>query len=380
MDKSKAFDLCKFSTLFRKMMKNLSLVFLRLIIFMYIHQYSNVRWNNEVSSSFAIGNGVGQGKILAGFAYCYYCYDFFVLLKNSGYGCTVNGEYAGTFGYSDDDILLAPSIAALQGMLSIAESYANDHGLKFSTDADPRKSKTKCISWMHSPRPLPKMRLCGNTLPWVDEILHLGNTFTNNPHSLEQDMKIKNAKYVTKNIEINQEFYFSSPKTRVAINDIYNNSWFGSVLWDLFCPAAVKLESSWNRSMKIMLDLPYATHRGLIEPLSGSKHLKRIFIKRFLQMISKIRISSKPILKTLLRAIEMDTRSTTGKNLRGIMLLAGKWTISEVDTNDADSFPYFPRSEEDEWKTEVLQIMMEEREQNSFEISDQELMNLLCTD
>ena len=153
MDKSKAFDLCKFSTLFRKMMKNLSLVFLRLIIFMYVHQFSNVRWNNEVSSSFSIGNGVGQGKILAGFAYCYYCFDLFVLLKNSGYGCKINGEYAGIFGYSDDDILLAPSIAALQGLLSIAESYANDHGLKFSTDANPRKSKTKCISWMHSQRP-----------------------------------------------------------------------------------------------------------------------------------------------------------------------------------------------------------------------------------
>ena len=180
MDKSQAFDLCRFSNLFRKMMKNLSLVFLRLIIFMYINQYSNVRWNNVISSSFTIGNGVGQGKILAGFAYCYYCFDFFVLLKNSGFGCKINGEYAGVFSYSDDDILLAPSIAALQGMLKIAESYANHHGLKFSTDADPRKSKTKCISWMSSLRPLSKMRLCGNTLPWVDKILHLGNTITNN--------------------------------------------------------------------------------------------------------------------------------------------------------------------------------------------------------
>ena len=42
MDKSKAFDLCKFSVLFRKMIKNLNLVFLRIIIFMYIHQFSNV--------------------------------------------------------------------------------------------------------------------------------------------------------------------------------------------------------------------------------------------------------------------------------------------------------------------------------------------------
>jgi hypothetical protein len=59
-DKSKAFDLCKFSILFRKMMGKISLIFLRLIIFMYLNQFCNVNFNNEISSSFSIGNGVGQ--------------------------------------------------------------------------------------------------------------------------------------------------------------------------------------------------------------------------------------------------------------------------------------------------------------------------------
>ena len=62
------------------------------------------------------------------------------------------------------------------------------------------------------------------------------------------------------------------------------------------------------------------------------------------------------------------------------MLLAGKWSIYQVELSDADSFPYFPRPEEDEWKKEILQIMMEERDQNSLDISDQEFMNHLCTD
>ena len=143
MDKSKAFNVCKFSVLFRKMLKKISLVFLRLIIFMYVNQYSNVHWNNELSSSFAIGNGVGQGKILAGFAYCFYCYDLFELLKNSGYGCTIQGEYAGIFGYSDDDILLAPSISALQGMLNISESMPTAmvlSSLLIGTQGSPRQS------------------------------------------------------------------------------------------------------------------------------------------------------------------------------------------------------------------------------------------------
>ena len=154
MDKSKAFDLCQFSTLFRKMMKKISLVFVCLIIFMYVNQFYNVRWNSKISASFVVSNGVGQGNFLAGFGYCFYCFDLFEQLKLSGYGCI--------FGYSDDNILLSPSISGLQGMLQIAESFALNHGLKFCTDSDPKKSKTKCIAWMNSPRPLPKMKLCGN--------------------------------------------------------------------------------------------------------------------------------------------------------------------------------------------------------------------------
>ena len=132
---------------------------------------------------------------------------------------------------------------------------------------------------MNSPRPLPRIKLCGNYLPWVTEILHLGNTITSDSYLLESDMKRKNAKYVSRNIEINQEFYFSASETKLTINDIWNSSWYGSVIWDLFCPSAEKIESSWNRSIKIMLNLPYATHRGLLEELSGRKHLKRILIK-----------------------------------------------------------------------------------------------------
>ena len=95
-------------------------------------------------------------------------------------------------------------------------------------------------------------------------------------------------------------------------------------------------------------------------------------------MISKIRSSSKTILTTLLSAIELDTRSTTGKNLREIMLLTDKLSIYDIKTEDADHFPYFPRPEEDAWKTEVIQCLLEEREQGNLDESDLELLNYLC--
>ena len=275
--------------------------------------------------------------------------------------------------------MLAPSISALQGMLKIAEEYAIHHGLKFSTDPNPKKSKTKCISFLLNPRPLPKMRLCGNLLPWVDSIVHLGNTITNDAGLLEHDMSIKKARYVSKNIELNQELYFAASRTKVFVNNIYNNSWFGSVLWDLFSPVGVKLESCWNRSIKIMMDLPWDTHRGLIEPISRTSHIKRLLIKNFLQFITKLKTSTKPLLTTLLEAIKYDTRSTTGKNLRGIMLLCNKNCIDDISMNDIDNFQYFPRPEDDEWKTEMLNQMVDEKDRGYLDEEEINWFNYLCT-
>ena len=63
--------------------------------------------------------------------------------------------FTGAFGYSDDDIFLAPSVLSLQELLKIAETYCDSHGLKFSTDQIPKKSKTKCIAWLKEDRTLP---------------------------------------------------------------------------------------------------------------------------------------------------------------------------------------------------------------------------------
>jgi len=65
-----------------------------------------------------------------------------------------------------------------------------------------------------------------------------------------------------------------------------------------------------------------------------------------------------------LTAIETDTRSTTGKNLRETMLLVGEMNIFEVQVEDADNFPYFTRIEEVLWKTEVLKCMLVEKEEH----------------
>ena len=226
---------------------------------------------------------------------------------------------------------------------------------------------------------LPEMRLGNHVLPWVDKIIHLGNIITNKVSMLDSDMDAKKGRYVGRSIEINQEFSFAASETKIKINNIYNSSWFGSVLWDLFCPAAVKIESAYNRSMKVALKLHYATHRELIEPLSQSKHVKTIFMKRFLQLIESIRSSSKPILRSLLSHIQFDTRSTTGRNLRNIMLLLNKCSICDITAANIDNIQYCEVIEDRRWRVEPVQHLLVEREEGGLEEEDLEWLEWLCT-
>ena len=257
-------------------------------------------------------NGVRQGAILSGFAYCFYMNELFSKLRKNKSGCWVRGTYLGIMGYSDDSLLLAPSLDALQEMLKICEEYAGTHNLKFSTDKDPNKCKTKCLAFLLKDRPLPAMKLCGNSLPWVDSGKHLGMNIETKIDGMKGDLKQKRAQYISRNNDILQEFSFSHSTTKMMINAIYNTHLSGSCLWDLFSREAVQMESTWNVSIRLMMNLPRETHRRLIEPLSGIKHIKFTLLKRFLSFLQQIKKSTKNAAKFLLDSIYLDTRSITG--------------------------------------------------------------------
>ena len=71
--------------------------------------------------------------------------DLFSLVRKSGAGCPIDGYFTGMFGYADDLLLICPSRDGLQKMVTIAEKYAREHKIAFSTDINPTKSKTKGI-------------------------------------------------------------------------------------------------------------------------------------------------------------------------------------------------------------------------------------------
>ena len=146
----------------------------------------------------------------------------------------VRGTFLGILGYSDDSLLLAPSLDSLQEMLKICEDYAETHNLRFNTDKNPTKCKIKCMAFLLKDRPLHQLNLCGNSLQWVSSGKQLGITLENKIDGLKADTRKKRAEYINKNNELLQEFSFSRPKTTIRIHSIYNSHLSGSCRWDLF--------------------------------------------------------------------------------------------------------------------------------------------------
>ena len=270
-------------------------------------------------------------------------------------------------------------------MLLICEEYAERHDLKFSTDPNPVKCKTKCLAFIKKKRQLPNLKLCGNSIPWVGSGKHLGNVIEDKIDGLKKDMRVKRAKYITKNNELCQEFHHCHPQTKFHLNYVYNSSFSGSPLWDLFSRESEMIENTWNTSFRIMFDLSFKTHRYFVQPVSEKVHIKNILLKRFLGFLNQIQNSSKKLPGALLRVVSHDTRSTTGSNLRNILLLTDKNRIEDITTQDLDNFCYAPTRPEDLWKIEMVKELIDVRAEK-YEVSEfaweelDEILEHLCID
>lgn len=384
MDLTKAFDLVKHSVLFQKLInRGLSPICIRLLLNIYMNQQANVLWNGRHSDRFPILNGVKQGAVLSPLLFCVYIDELFSILRKKKDGCWVKKEFHGIVGYADDLLLMAPTLEGLQKMITTCEDFAKRHNLKFSTNVNETKSKTKCMAFTKKDVPLKKMVLNGNDLPWTKSFKHLGTKIVKDLKGLKQDLMEKRAIYIKKTNELMQEFHYSHPLTKVRINGIFNISFYGSPLWNLFSPEAVRLEKTWNVSHRIMLQVPRETHRYFIEPLTETQHIKFALLKRFLRFVDSVSSSKKGVLKNMLAQCKYDCQSTTGENLRKAMLLTGNTQIDEIKIQDIDKLAYNGIPDGEGWRIalakDLIEAIVEGRETILTRTEAEELLRTVVT-
>ena len=132
-----------------------------------------------------------------------------------------------------------------------------------------------------------------------------------------------------------------------------------------------------------MFRLDRKSHRYLIEPISGMKHIKQALMKRFLGFTDKLSSSRKGVLRNAYNMFKTDCRSTTGSNIRNIMLECNADPSTPMHT-EVKKLQFHPALPEDEWRIGFINdlIAIRDGRDTDVEITRDELdiiLEYLCT-
>ena len=133
LDASKAFDRVHYGKLFNVLLsRDIHPCIVRLIVNSYIRQKARVSWGSYTTQYFDLCNGVKQGGVISAIFFTLYIDRLMIKLKESGYGCHMNGTFMGALSYADDITIISPSIRGLNKMLSICAEFANNYCITFN--------------------------------------------------------------------------------------------------------------------------------------------------------------------------------------------------------------------------------------------------------
>ena len=215
--------------------------------------------------------------------------------------------------FADDIFLLSASRSGLQEMVNLCQKFAASKNLKFGTNPDPKKAKTKCIVFTKRKKPgqpPANIQLNGVILPWVTQVKHLGHTLQSD-NSMKVDIALKRGAFIGKVNSLLQEFHAVSPEVFIKILNVYATSLYGSNTWDILSTDCEKLYNSYNVTIRNALHIDRCTHRYLIQPLSGNPHLKVMLASWYASFFQSLVVIRKMAIKKNVKKNDNLTRNKT---------------------------------------------------------------------
>ena len=125
LDANKAFDRVNYWMLFSMLIdKNVPLFIVKLFVFLYTKQKIKVRWDNTISSSFKVGNGVRQRGILSPVLFNIYMDKLSIALNDTAIGGNIGGQLLNHLCYDDEMCLISIFSSGMQQLLNVCLSFS----------------------------------------------------------------------------------------------------------------------------------------------------------------------------------------------------------------------------------------------------------------
>ena len=259
-------------------------------------------------------------------------------------------------------------------MLHICENFSDEHSMVFSTDPIPSKSKSKCLMFSRDKtvEQILPVKLNGDNLPWVETAKHLGNHLSSkldlstfSPET-RTDLLSKRAIFYDKVHQIQQQFGYYEPQLVLKLLCVYATALYGSPLWQLYSDEHSKLNRSWNTAVKIIWDLPHATHTRFLESLCPVPHLESVLTGRAIGFLQNLKNSNKDLTKLLFHSCSVDLSSVTGRNMNFLLVKHGKASQDELFRDqEVKNLQFTSRGELEDYDDEGNQSCKEESPRDS---------------
>ena len=146
----------------------------------------------------------------------------------------------------------------------------------------------------------------------------------------------------------------------------YITSFYGSSLWDLNSESSNKLWTAWNKKINTIFQLPFGTHRYILNELSTLPHLKTMLSKRFLKFQKNLSACKKPQVSYLRSIQEVDHRSSYGRNYESLC-------VNGVDGE------YFPVPAAETWRMPLIHDLLCCNISGFSEKETQDMLKYICT-
>ena len=227
VDLSKAFDKINHYKLMDSLIdKGVPHFYVNILLYFYRNQLISTKHQNEMSSSWKIGNGVRQGGILSPFLFNIYVDGLIDNISRYRTGCFFGIKSCNIIAYADDMVLLSPSKSGLQKLLHIFGYKAKELNLTINTD------KTVCMNFKvnNSSAIDPCLTLDGKVLRNVNKYKYLGfmiDEFLNNDLDI---VRCRNKFYNEFN-SILRKFSGVDHNVFMKLFESYCIGFYGSELW-----------------------------------------------------------------------------------------------------------------------------------------------------